>query len=126
MTPEATLAVLDREIRAIPVAMWVESLKITPRTMQSRVAEGVTRGRSLILSLPGSYGAGEPVHRHRRAGAHHTHGRRRGPRIIRQKPDACASGFLDCPLSGGAACYALDFSNGPFTGSMTMCFRHTS
>ncbi|MFR4067610.1 MAG: hypothetical protein ACLT1T_01275 [Oscillospiraceae bacterium] len=24
MTPEATLAVLDREIRAIPVAMWVE------------------------------------------------------------------------------------------------------
>ena len=27
VTPEATLAVLDREIRAIPVAMWVESLK---------------------------------------------------------------------------------------------------
>ena len=24
VTPEATLAVLDREIRAIPVAMWVE------------------------------------------------------------------------------------------------------
>lgn len=28
VTPEATLAVLDREIRAIPVAMWFEGLKI--------------------------------------------------------------------------------------------------
>ena len=27
VTPEATLSVLDREIRAIPVAMWVEGLK---------------------------------------------------------------------------------------------------
>lgn len=53
MTPEATLAVLDREIRAIPVAMWVESLKITPRAMLSRAVAG-TRGRSLILNLPGS------------------------------------------------------------------------
>ncbi len=52
VTPEATLAVLDREIRAIPVAMWVESLKITPRAMLSRAA-GI-RGRSLILNLPGS------------------------------------------------------------------------
>lgn len=33
VTPEATLDVLDREIRAIPVAMWVEGLKITPRAM---------------------------------------------------------------------------------------------
>ena len=53
VTPEATLAVLDREIRAIPVAMWVESLKITPRAMLSRAVAG-TRGRSLILNLPGS------------------------------------------------------------------------
>ena len=51
--PEATLAVLDREIRAIPVAMWVEGLKITPRAMLSRAVAG-TRGRSLILNLPGS------------------------------------------------------------------------
>ena len=36
VTPEATLSVLDREIRAIPVAMWVEGLKITPRAMLSR------------------------------------------------------------------------------------------
>lgn len=53
VTPEATLAVLDREIRAIPVAMWVEGLKITPRAMLSRAVAG-TRGRSLILNLPGS------------------------------------------------------------------------
>lgn len=53
VTPEATLAVLDREIRAIPVAMWVESLKITPRAMLSRAVAG-TRGGSLILNLPGA------------------------------------------------------------------------
>ena len=53
VTPEATLAVLDHEIRAIPVAMWVEGLKITPRAMLSRAVAG-TRGRSLILNLPGS------------------------------------------------------------------------
>ena len=50
---EATLAVLEREIPAIPVAMWVEGLKITPRAMLSRAVAG-TRGSSLILNLPGS------------------------------------------------------------------------
>ena len=53
VTPEATLAVLEREIRAIPVAMWMEGLKITPRAMLSRAVAG-TRGNSLILNLPGS------------------------------------------------------------------------
>lgn len=53
VTPEATLAVLEREIRAIPVAMWVEGLKITPRAMLSRAVAG-TRGSSLIINLPGS------------------------------------------------------------------------
>ncbi len=53
VTPEATLSVLDREIRAIPVAMWVEGLKITPRAMLSRAVAGM-RGSSLILNLPGS------------------------------------------------------------------------
>ena len=59
VTPEATLAVATRElpgfgeIRAIPVAMWVESLKITPRAMLSRAVAG-TRGKSLIINLPGS------------------------------------------------------------------------
>ena len=44
---------LDREIRAIPVAMWFEGLKITPRAMLSRAVAG-TRGTSLIINLPGS------------------------------------------------------------------------
>ena len=41
------------QIRAIPVAMWVEGLKATPRAMLSRAVAG-TRGSSLILNLPGS------------------------------------------------------------------------
>lgn len=53
VTPEATLAVLEREIRAIPVAMWVEGLKSTPRAMLSRAVAG-TRGNTLILNVPGS------------------------------------------------------------------------
>lgn len=53
VTPEATLAVLEREIRAIPVAMWVEGLRHTPRAMLSRAVVG-TRGSSLIINLPGS------------------------------------------------------------------------
>lgn len=53
VTPEATLGVLDREIRAIPVAMWTEGLKHTPRAMLSRAVAG-TRGNSLIINLPGS------------------------------------------------------------------------
>lgn len=53
VTPEATLAVIEREIRAIPVAMWVEGLKITPHAMLSRAVAG-TRGTSLIVNLPGS------------------------------------------------------------------------
>ena len=53
VTPEATLAVLDREIRAIPVAMWMTGLEITPRAMLSRAVAG-TRGSSLIINLPGS------------------------------------------------------------------------
>ena len=51
VTPEATLAVLEREIRAIPVAMWVEGLKVTPHAMLSRAVAG-TRGTSLIVNLP--------------------------------------------------------------------------
>lgn len=53
VTPEATLSVLDREIRAIPVAMWVAGLKITPRAMLSRAVAG-TRANTLIVNLPGS------------------------------------------------------------------------
>lgn len=53
VTPEATRAVLEREIPAIPVAMWMEGLKVTPRAMLSRAVAGI-RGSSLLLNLSGS------------------------------------------------------------------------
>lgn len=53
VAPEATRAVLEREIPAIPVAMWMEGLKVTPRAMLSRAVAGI-RGSSLLLNLPGS------------------------------------------------------------------------
>ena len=53
ITPEATLAVIERETRGIPEAMRYESLKITPRGCLSRSVAGI-RGRTLIINLPGS------------------------------------------------------------------------
>ena len=53
ITPEATLAVIDRETRGIPEAMRAESMRITPRGCLSRSAAGI-RGRTLIINLPGS------------------------------------------------------------------------
>ena len=53
MTPEATLAVVERETRGIPEAMRAESMKITPRGCLSRSAAGI-RGKTLIVNLPGS------------------------------------------------------------------------
>ena len=53
VTPEATLAVVERETRGISEAMRMESMKITPRGCLSRSAAGI-RGRTLIINLPGS------------------------------------------------------------------------
>ena len=53
VTPEATLAVIERETRGIPEAMRWASLQITPRGCLSRSAAGI-RGGSLIVNLPGS------------------------------------------------------------------------
>ncbi|MGI6737518.1 MAG: MogA/MoaB family molybdenum cofactor biosynthesis protein [Anaerovoracaceae bacterium] len=53
VTPEATLAVCDREVRGLPEAMRAASMKITPMGMLSRAAAGL-RGRTLILNVPGS------------------------------------------------------------------------
>ena len=53
VTPEATLAVVERETRGIPEAMRAESLRITPRGCLSRAAAGI-RGKTLIVNLPGS------------------------------------------------------------------------
>ena len=53
VTPEATLAVMERNAPGIAEAMRYHSLSITPRGMLSRAVSGI-RGRTLIVNLPGS------------------------------------------------------------------------
>ncbi|WP_027365300.1 MogA/MoaB family molybdenum cofactor biosynthesis protein [Desulfotruncus alcoholivorax] len=52
-TPEATLAVIQKEVPGLPEAMRMESLKKTNRAMLSRAVAGV-RNSTLIVNLPGS------------------------------------------------------------------------
>ena len=53
VTPEATLAVIDREAPGIAELMRFESLKITPKAALSRAVAGI-RASTLIINLPGS------------------------------------------------------------------------
>jgi len=53
VTPEATLAVIERGAPGLAEAMRLESLRVTPHAMLSRAAAGI-RGRTLIVNLPGS------------------------------------------------------------------------
>ncbi len=53
VTPEATLAVVERVAPGIPEAMRAESMKITPHGCLSRETAGI-RGGTLIINLPGS------------------------------------------------------------------------
>jgi molybdenum cofactor synthesis domain-containing protein len=53
ITPEATLAVIQKSAPGIVEAIRAESLKITPHAMLSRAAAGI-RGRTLIINFPGS------------------------------------------------------------------------
>lgn len=53
ITPEATRDVIEREAPGLAELMRAESLKITPLAALSRAVCG-TRGRTLILNLPGS------------------------------------------------------------------------
>jgi molybdopterin adenylyltransferase len=53
VTPEATLAVVDRIVPGFAEAMRAESFKKTPHAMLSRAVVG-TRGQCLIINLPGS------------------------------------------------------------------------
>ncbi len=53
VTPEATLAAVDRLVPGIPELMRMESFKITPRAVLSRAAAGI-RKKTLIINLPGS------------------------------------------------------------------------
>ena len=52
-TPEATLAVIEREAPGIAEAIRRESAKKTPTTMLSRGVAGI-RGNTLIINFPGS------------------------------------------------------------------------
>ena len=53
VTPEATRAVIEREVPGLAEAMRAESLRITKHAMLSRAVCGL-RGRTLIVNLPGS------------------------------------------------------------------------
>ena len=53
ITPEATMQVVERPPPGIPEAMRAESMRITPKGCLSRSVAGI-RGRSLIITLPGS------------------------------------------------------------------------
>ena len=55
-TPEATLEVVDREIRGIPEAMRAHMMTLTKRSMLNRAAAGV-RNNVMIVNLPGKAGA---------------------------------------------------------------------
>ncbi len=53
VTPEATLAVIDRQASGMAEAMRAASLLVTPHAMLSRAVAGL-RFRTLIVNLPGS------------------------------------------------------------------------
>lgn len=53
VTPEATLAVVERPTPGIAEAMRAASLQVTPHAMLSRAVAGI-RSRCLIVNLPGS------------------------------------------------------------------------
>ena len=53
VTPEATLAVIDRAVPGMAEAMRAASLSKTPHAMISRAVVGI-RDKTLIINLPGS------------------------------------------------------------------------
>lgn len=53
VTPEATSAVVERNVPGISEIIRMESFKKTPHALLSRAVAGI-RGRSLIINLPGS------------------------------------------------------------------------
>jgi len=53
VTPEATLAVVDRVVPGLTEAMRAETFSKTPFAILSRAVAGI-RGRCLIVNLPGS------------------------------------------------------------------------
>jgi molybdopterin adenylyltransferase len=86
VTPEATRAVIDRDVPGIAEAMRAASLKHTPMGMLSRGVCGIA-GQTLIINFPGSpksidqlFGVISPVLEHavatlrREPGTHVSHG----------------------------------------------------
>jgi molybdopterin adenylyltransferase len=55
VTPEATLAVIDKRVPGMEEVMRAQSLEKTPHAMISRAVAGV-RKKTLIVNLPGSPG----------------------------------------------------------------------
>jgi len=55
VTPEATASVLERQIPGIAEALRADSARRTPHGLLSRGVAG-TRGRALVVNLPGSPG----------------------------------------------------------------------
>jgi molybdenum cofactor synthesis domain-containing protein len=53
VTPEATLAVIDRDAPGFAEAMRAEAVRITPHGMLSRGISGIVR-RTVVVNLPGS------------------------------------------------------------------------
>ncbi len=53
VTPEATKAVIEKEVPGIPEAIRYYGLQKTPKAMLSRGIAGI-RGKTLIINLPGS------------------------------------------------------------------------
>ncbi len=53
ITPEATRAVIEKDVPGISEIIRMESFKKTPHALLSRAIAGI-RGRSLIINLPGS------------------------------------------------------------------------
>ena len=53
VTPEATMAVCDRNVPGIAEAMRLASLKVTPNAMLSR-AVAMQRGKTVVINFPGS------------------------------------------------------------------------
>ena len=53
VTPEATKAVVEKDVPGISEAIRAKSLEITDKAMLSRAVSGI-RGKTLVINLPGS------------------------------------------------------------------------